>query len=326
MRRRTLMTLGAAGLVSALPGCADGDEGKVPEAPKGPIVLGFSQVGSESGWRLANTKSIQSAARNNRIDLKFSNAEGDQAKQIAAIQSYIDARVNVISFAPVVESGWDDVLRRARDAGIPVVLTDRMINTKDESLYVSSIGAEFLSEGNLAALYLGLDFAAAAGPVNVVELLGTPDSTPTKQRSDGFAATIAREGKLRVVDAETGNWTQAGGATAMRKLLRRQKKIDAVFAQNDEMGLGAVAVLKEQGLKPGTQPRIVTVDATRAGLKALADGDLNYVVECSPEIGSQLMSVVVDLYLGGSVPKRIESQKNVFNRDTAKDALPTRTY
>ncbi|WP_328459715.1 ABC transporter substrate-binding protein [Actinoplanes sp. NBC_00393] len=327
MRRRSLVLLGAAGLYSTLTGCGDDEEGfNLKNAPTGTITLGFSQVGSESGWRLANTKSIQKSAEYHNIDLRFDNAEGSQERQIAALHSFIDAKVNVIAFSPVVESGWTQVLTRAREAGIPVVLTDRLIDAADEDLYVSSIGAEFVSEGNLAALYLGLDFQTTKGQVNVVEILGTPDSTPTKQRSQGFAATVSRDNKLRVIDKETGNWSKEGGATAMRKLLRRNPKIDAVFAQNDEMGLGAVTVLQAAGQEPGEKPRIATVDATKAGLQGLVDGKLNYVVECSPIIGDLLMSVVVDLFHGGSVDKRIASEKAVFNKESAVAALPSRPY
>ena len=327
MHRRTFTTLAAAGVLSALTACGDDDEGfDLTRDISAPKRLGFSQVGSESGWRLANTRSIKETAGLRDIELTFANAEGDQQRQIGHLQSFIDARLDVIAFSPVVESGWDDVLRRARDAGIPVILTDRLIDSADTSLYVCSIGAEFTSEGNLAALYLGNDFARAANPAKVVEILGTTDSTPTKQRSTGFAATAAKQGRLRVVDSAAGDWTKAGGAAAMRQLLRRHPDVDAVFAQNDEMGLGAVTVLEDAGLDPGRRPRIATVDATKAGLRALAEGKLTYVVECSPDIGKPLMDAVVELCLGGKVPRRVESEKAVFNQVSAVDALPDRTY
>lgn len=324
MHRRSLITLGAL----ALAGCGSEDSGGIDlhHPPTGPIVLGFAQVGSESGWRLANTASIKKAAERNRVDLIFKNAEGDQKRQLADIQSFIDAKVTAIAFSPVVEKGYDDVLRRARAAKIPVILTDRLIETADPSLYVSSIGAEFTSEGNLAAVYLENDYNGTDQPVHVVEILGTTGATPTKQRSEGFAATAKRSGKLRVVASETGNWTVGGGETAMRRLLRRVNRIDAVFAQNDDMGLGAVKALEDAGRRPGTDVRLVTVDATRKGLESLVAGKLNYVVECSPLIGEQLMSVVVDLFLGGRVDRRISPEKNVFNRISARDALGDRPY
>ncbi|GAA4969671.1 ABC transporter substrate-binding protein [Actinoplanes utahensis] len=317
------MTLGAVGLGSMLAGCGDSESAGPRTRPSGPIVLGFSQVGAEGGWRLANTKSIKKAAERNRVKLLFEDAAGDPKKQLEHIQSFIDAKVTAISFSPVVEKGYDDVLRRARDAGIPVILTDRLIDS-DPSLYVSSIGAEFVAEGNLAALYLENDYdeeQGGKGSINVVELLGAIGATPTKQRSEGFAATAKRTGRIKIIASESGDWTKAGGEAAIRKVLRRTRKIDAVFAQNDDMGLGAAEVLAAEGLKPGTDIKIVTVDATRAGLEGLVAGKLNYVVECSPLIGEDLMSVVVDLFFGGEVKKRITSDKNVFNKISAAPAL-----
>ncbi|MEV6301399.1 ABC transporter substrate-binding protein [Actinoplanes sp. NPDC051861] len=319
--------MGAAGFFSTVSGCSGDDDGRsLQDAPTGPLILGFSQVGSESGWRLANTRSIQKAAEYHRIDLRFDNAEGSQERQIAAIQSFIDARVNVIAFSPVVEAGWDDVLRRARDAGIPVVLTDRLIETADPALYVSSIGADFVAEGNQAALYLSTEYSGTNRPVSVVEILGAAGSTPAKQRAEGFADTVGAGNRLKVVDREQGDWTKASGEKAMRKLLRRNRDIDAVFAHNDEMGLGAAAVLEDAGHEPGRTPKIVTVDATKAGLRALIDGRLTYVVECSPIIGQLLMRAVIDLFHGGKIPKRVASEIVVFDRTSAAAALPDRSY
>ncbi|SDT79997.1 ABC transporter substrate-binding protein [Actinoplanes derwentensis] len=322
------MTSVAAGLGLALAGCGRDETGRIDlhNPPSGPIVLGFSQVGAESGWRLANTASIKKAAERNRVDLLFKDADGDQKRQLADIRSFIDARVTAIAFSPVVEKGYDDVLRQARDAKIPVILTDRLIETADPSLYISSIGAEFTSEGNLAAIYLENDYNGVDQTVNVVQILGTSGATPTKLRSEGFAATASRTGKLKIVASETGNWTVDGGEAAMRKLIRRVPRIDAVFAQNDDMGLGAVKALEAVGRKPGTDVRLVTVDATKKGLQSLAAGKLNYVVECSPLIGEQLMGVVVAIFLGARVEKRISSEKNVFDSDSAKDVLGDRPY
>jgi ABC-type sugar transport system substrate-binding protein len=324
MRRRSFVMLGSAGLASLLAGCGGDDKDKsLLDAPTGPIVLGFSQVGSESGWRLANTKSIQKSADYHRIDLKFDNAEGSQERQIATIQSFIDARVNIIAFSPVVESGWDDVLGKAKAAGIPVVLTDRLIQTADESLFVSSIGADFVAEGNQAALYLSNEYPRSGGPVKVVEILGATGSTPAKHRAEGFASTAGDGNTLQVVDREPGDWTKDSGAAAMRKLLKRNPEIDAVFAHNDDMGLGAATVLKDSGRKP---PKIVTVDATKAGLQALIDGRLTYVVECTPIIGELLMRAVVDLFHGGKIPKRIASEIVVFDKTSAAEVLADRPY
>ncbi|GIE33891.1 LacI family transcriptional regulator [Actinoplanes italicus] len=314
-------------MCSVLAGCGrDKDGFNMRDAPRGPIILGFSQVGAEGGWRKANTASIKKAAERNRIDLNFKDAGGDPERQIADVHSFIDAKVSVIAFAPVVETGWGEVLRRARDAKIPVVLTDRLIDEPDTSLWASSIGAEFAAEGNLAALYLENDYTAAQQTVNVVQILGVAGATPTKQRAEGFAATAAKGGRLKIIDEETGDWTKDGGKDAMTKLLRRNKRIDAVFAQNDDMGLGAVIALEAVGKEPGKEPKIVTVDGTKAALEGLIAGKLNYVVECSPEIGEPLMAVVVDLFHGGRVQKQIRSEKAVFDPQNAADEIADRTY
>ncbi|GID60359.1 LacI family transcriptional regulator [Actinoplanes couchii] len=313
-------------LALTLAGCGRETGSAQLRPPSGPIVLGFSQVGSESGWRLANTASIKKAAERNRVELLFKNAEGDQKRQLADIRSFIRADVTAIAFSPVVETGYDEVLREARAAKIPVILTDRLIETADTSLYVSSIGAEFAAEGNLAAIYLENDYNDTEEQVHVVEILGSTGATPTKLRAEGFATTASRSGKLRIVAAETGNWTVDGGETAMRRLIRKVKRIDAVFAQNDDMGLGAVKALEAAGKKPGTDVRLVTVDATKKGLESLVAGKLNYVVECSPLIGEQLMGVVVAIHLGGRIDKRISPEQNVFDAVSAKDVLGDRQY
>jgi simple sugar transport system substrate-binding protein len=165
---------------------AGGDE--PASAPAGrKIVLGFSQVGAESGWRTANTESIKEAAAAAGIELKFSDAQQKQENQIKAIRSFIQQKVDVIAFSPVVESGWDTVLQEAKEAGIPVILTDRAIDSEDDSLYVTFIGSDFVEEGRRAGRWLLEQFKDATEPVNIVELQGTTGSAPAIDRKAGFA-------------------------------------------------------------------------------------------------------------------------------------------
>jgi ABC-type sugar transport system substrate-binding protein len=146
MNRRTLNTaLAAAALGSMLP---------VSVFAQKKLVLGFAQVGAESEWRTANTESIKSSAKDAGIELKFSDAQQKQENQIKAIRSYIAQKVDVIAFSPVVESGWETVLREAKAAKIPVVLTDRSVNTKDDTLYVTFMGSDFTEEGRKAGRWL----------------------------------------------------------------------------------------------------------------------------------------------------------------------------
>src|SRR5690606_1242157 len=154
------------------------------------ITLGFAQVGAESGWRTANTKSVQEAAADVGFDLKFSDAQQKQENQIKAIRSYIQQKVDVIAFSPVVESGWDTVLKEAKDANIPVILVDRAVDSKDESLYLSFIGSDFVEEGRKAGRWLVEQFQDASETINIVELQGTTGSAPANDRKAGFEEII----------------------------------------------------------------------------------------------------------------------------------------
>ena len=149
--------------------------------PLDELVVGFAQVGAESGWRTA-TKDIQAAFEEAGIELKFSDAQQKQENQIKAIRSYIQQQVDVIAFSPVVETGWDAVLNEAKAAGIPVVLTDRAVDSKDESLYVSFLGSDFVEEGEKAGQWVLEEYADATEPVQIIQLEGTTGAAPAIDR------------------------------------------------------------------------------------------------------------------------------------------------
>jgi len=290
------------------------------------IVLGFSQVGSESGWRAANTKSVKSAAKAAGITLKFSDAQQKQQNQIAAIRSYIQQRVSVISFSPVVETGWDAVLREAKRAHIPVILTDRAVSVKDKSLYVSFLGSDFVKEGRLAGQWVANHYKNTTKDVNIVQLEGTTGSAPAIDRGKAFKAAIKGNAHLKIIASQTGEFTRAKGKEVMAAFLKANPKIDMLFAQNDDMGLGAIEAIKEAGLVPGKDIKIVTIDAVRDGMVALSKGQINFIAECSPLLGPQLMGIVKKVVAGKSVPKRIVTKETTFTQAQAIKALPTRKY
>lgn len=290
------------------------------------IVVGFSQVGAESGWRTANTLSIHDAALEAGIKLRFSDAQGKQANQITALRSFIKQRVDVIAFSPVVEAGWDEVLTEARDARIPVILTDRAIKTKSKDLYTSFIGSDFVKEGTLVGEWLVEHYARADGKVRVVELQGTTGSAPATDRAAGFRAALKSEPKFEIVASRTGDFTRPKGEAVMRAILKTRRDIDVAFAHNDDMGLGAAKALEAAGLRPGVDVKIVSIDAVRDGMKALAAGRFNFIAECSPLLGPQLMDLVKKVANGQPVPERIVTEETTFTQDQAKEALPDRTY
>jgi simple sugar transport system substrate-binding protein len=313
-RRTVIAALIAAGL-------------PIPAAfAQGKIVLGFSQVGAESEWRTANTESIKASAKEAGIELKFSDAQQKQENQIKAIRAFIAQKVDVIAFSPVVESGWGTVLQEAKAAKIPVILSDRAVNEKDDSLWVSFMGSDFVEEGRRAGRWLVEKMKGTTTPVNIVELQGTVGSAPAIDRKKGFEEIISADPKFKIIRSQTGDFTRAKGKEVMEAFLKSQSKIDVLYAHNDDMALGAIEAIEAAGKKPGTDIKIVSVDAVHDGLQALADGKINYVVECNPLLGPQLMDLVKKVAAGEQVTDRIQTQETEFDQAKAKAALPQRRY
>ncbi|MER7166933.1 ABC transporter substrate-binding protein [Micromonospora sp. NPDC000207] len=327
--RRGIGTILAAGLLAGgLAGCGNSDTGGDAGSSGGDdkIVLGFSQVGAESGWRTANTTSVKEAATEAGIELKFDDAQQKQENQIKAIRNFIQQKVDVIAFSPVVESGWDTVLKEAKDADIPVILTDRAVDSADKTLYKTFIGSDFVKEGRLSGEWLVEQTKAATGPVNVVELQGTTGSAPANDRKRGFAEAIAANPNLKIVASQSGDFTRAGGKQVMEQFLKANPKIDVLFAHNDDMGLGALEAITAAGKVPGKDITIITIDAVKDGMQALADGKFNFIAECSPLLGPQLMDLAKKVHAGESVPERVETEETTFTQEQAKAALPSRKY
>jgi len=322
---KKLMGIAAVGaILVALTGCASGGDGGAGAGGDEELVVGFSQVGAESGWRTANTKSIQSSFEDAGIELKFSDAQGKQENQIKAIRSYIQQQVDVIAFSPVVESGWDTVLKEAKDAGIPVVLTDRSVDSKDDSLYESFLGSDFILEGERAGDWVNTEFADADS-VKVVELQGTTGAAPANDRAEGFRNKVT-DPKFEIVASQTGDFTRAGGKQVMEAFLKAHPQIDLVYAHNDDMGLGAIEAIEAAGKVPGTDIKIVTVDAVKDGMTALSEGKINFIVECSPLLGDQLVEIAEKVAAGEEVEKRIVTEEGTFTKEQAIEALPDRQY
>ncbi|MFK3983310.1 ABC transporter substrate-binding protein [Micromonospora sp. NPDC050397] len=324
-RRISAAALGGLLAVASLTACGGGD-GAGGAGSDDTITMGFAQVGAESGWRTANTKSIQDAAKEAGIELKFSDAQQKQENQIKAIRSYITQRVDLIAFSPVVESGWDTVLKEAKDAGIPVILTDRAVDSPDTSLYKTFIGSDFVVEGEKAGEWLKKEYEGKTDPVNIVELQGTTGAAPANDRKEGFAKIIGADPKFKVVASQTGDFTRAKGKEVMDAFLKAQPKIDVLYAHNDDMGLGAIEAIEAAGKKPGVDIKIVTVDAVKDGMQALADGKINFIVECSPLLGPQLMDLAKKVLAGETVPQRVLTEETTFTQEQAKAALPDRKY
>ncbi|WP_369169080.1 ABC transporter substrate-binding protein [Streptomyces sp. R28] len=331
LNRRNFLTaaigVAAAGTLAA---CAKEDGGSSGSSGDSKtITLGFSQVGSESGWRSANTDSVKSAAKEAGYNLKFSDAQQKQENQISAIRSYIAQKVDVIAFSPVVVTGWDAILNEAKAAKIPVVLTDRSVES-DESLFVTLVGSDFTDEGRRAAKMLEkvLEKAGHKGAVKIAQLEGTTGAAPAIERAKGFKEVMDADhaDDWKIVVSQTGDFTRAGGKQVMAAFLQSNPDIDVLFAHNDDMGLGAIQAIEAAGKKPGKDILIVTVDGVKDGFIAMSEGKINAIVECNPLLGPQLMEVVKKVHAGETVERWIKTKESDFMQDQAKAALPSRKY
>jgi len=275
----------------------------------GQIIMGFSQIGSESDWRAANTTSIKAEAANRGIDLRFADAQQKQENQIKALRSFIAQKVDLIGFSPVVETGWEPVLQEVAKAKIPVILTDRGVDAP-KSLYVTFIGSDFIEEGRRAAKWF---LENTTGDMKVFELRGTPGASCAIDRKKGFEEALAGQSRVRVLKSQDGNFERGRGKEVMEAFLKTAegKQFNALYAHNDDMALGAIQAMKEAGLKPGKDVKIVSIDAVKAAFEAMVAGELNCTVECNPLLGPQLMDIVEAIVTAGRLRAKTAGAKFV---------------
>ncbi len=299
-------------LVLALAGCGgqSGDNER--------LVVGFSQIGSESGWRTAETKAARKAAEERGIDLRISDAQQRQENQIKAVRAFIAQGVDAILLAPVVATGWDPVLREAKAAKIPVFLIDRQIETSDPSLYLSSVTSDQVLEGRMAGEWL----VKAVGTRNcpVVELQGTVGSSTVVARKKGFDEAIARSANVKIVRSQSGDFTRSKAKEVMESAIKALggTNICAVYAHNDDMMIGAIQAMREAGLRPGKDVLTVSVDGVPDIFKAMADGDANATVELTPEMVAPALDMLVAYKKDGKAPpKWHQTPTRLYLTDTA---------
>lgn len=288
------------------------------------MTIGFSQIGSESGWRAAETTVSKEEAKKHDVTLKIADAQQKQENQIRAIRSFIAQNVDAIFLAPVVSTGWDSVLKEAKDAKIPVLLLDRDIDPAGKELYLTAVTSDSVHEGRVAGEWLVK--TVGAKPCSVVELQGTVGASVATNRKKGFDEALAGHDNVKVVRSQTGDFTRAKGKEVMESFIKAEnggKSICAVYAHNDDMMVGAIQAMKEAGLKPGKDILTVSIDAVPDIFKAMMAGDANATVELTPNMAGPAMDAVIAYKTKGTVPpKWIETESKLY---TAADD-PAKIY
>ena len=297
-------------------------------APK--IVVGFSQIGSESEWRNANTVSMQNTFLDDPdVTLIYSDAQQKQENQIKALRSFIARKVDVILFTALVETGYGPVLAEAQKAKIPVIMIDRDVAAADRQYRLTIMGSDFVKEGDKAGNWLA-DYLKSKGmdsqPINIVQIEGTTGSAPAIDRATGFANVLKTHANWKITRSQTGDFTVDGGKAVMEAFLKADKTIQVLYAHNDGMALGAIQAIKEAGLKPGKDIIVIGVDGVKGAFQAMVAGEQNASIECSPLLGPQALQAVKDYMAGKKLPARIWTQEGIFDQTNAAAALPTRQY
>ncbi|RMC33630.1 galactofuranose ABC transporter, galactofuranose-binding protein YtfQ [Paracoccus alkanivorans] len=304
MKTRTLLGTTAALMISTTAAMAEGE------------TVGFAQIGSESGWRAAETALTKQQAEERGIDLRFSDAQQKQENQIAAIRSFIAQGIDAILLAPVVATGWDSVLEEAQEAEIPVVLLDRQVDSSDE-LYLTAVGSNLVHEGEVAGEWLVN--AVGDQECRIVELQGTTGSTPAIDRKTGFENVIAGHDNMEIVRSQTGDFTRAQGKEVMESFLQAEnggKDICALYAHNDDMAVGAIQAIREAGLAPGKDILIVSIDGVPDIFKAMADGEANATVELTPNMAGPAFDALEAYWADGTAPEKfIQTESRLFTQD-----------
>lgn len=309
-------------------------QNKTPEAQHEKLILGFSQIGSESAWRTRNTESIFEAAAENDIQILFDDAQQKQENQLKAIRSFIVYQVDVIAFVPIVEDGWDNVLQEAKEAGIPVILVDRKINS-DPSLYAGFLGENSLDEGRRAAQFLVNKCRNRTGPVTIYEMSGTENSSVVRDRALGFREIISTNPKFQIIHSEDGDFLRSRGKEIAENLILQSnrkdglyfegQKIDAVYSHNDSMTLGMLDTIDQYNVNT-RNTIIISVDAEQKSIDALKAGKLNCVVECNPNLGPMLMELVKQIAMGNEIPRITYNHETVFTENDDFSKYEPRGY
>lgn len=319
MKKKLLgLALLGAMMATLLVGCGSSG-GKKGDTKDDVITIGFSQVGAESDWRTANSESMKSTfSEKNGYKLIFDDAQQKQENQITAIRNFIQQEVDYIVLAPVTESGWDPVLKEAKDADIPVIIVDRMVDVSDDSLYTAWVGSDFKLEGEKACAWLKA-YTEAKGmkEVNIVDIQGTIGASAQIGRTEALNEAVKANG-WNLLAQQTGEFTQAKGQEVMQSFLKKYKKdINVVYCENDNEAFGAIDAIKAAGYEVGADKdmMVFSFDSTKEGLKKVQSGEITLNTECNPLHGPRVEAIIKQLENKETPEKKAYVDEEMFAHD-----------
>jgi galactofuranose transport system substrate-binding protein len=297
-----------------VPSDADYCDVQPPNVEFESATFGFAQTENNNPWRIAQTESMRNAAEENGVELVVTDAQSNTPKQVSDIQDMVAQGVDILFIPPREEQGLEPALQSAREAGVPVFLVDREANAEICEDYINFMGSNFIQQGERAAEWL---VEATSGKAKVAELQGTVGASVTADRGEGFKSVIDENSGMEIVASQSGNFNRAEGQNVMEQILGGNPDLDAVYAHNDEMAIGAIQALKDAGRKPGEDVTVVSVDGTRDALQAIVDGDLGATVETNPRFGPLAFDTAQGFLSGEQIPTKITVQDRLFDESNA---------
>lgn len=340
MAKRVKMAIAVFIVFALFAGCACQKEEQAGSDPEEKIVkdggenivVGYSQIGSESDYRIANTQSFKSVfTEDNGYYLLYEDAQQKQENQLRAVRNFILQNVDYIILDPIVETGWDAVFQEAKEADIPIILADRSVDVP-EDMYTCWVGSNFEEEGKNAGKWLA-DYLKEQGrddeEIRIVTLQGTIGSTAQIGRTDGFSAVLSKHDNWKMLERKPAEYTQARGQEVMAEFLEKYPDIDVVISENDNMTFGAIDAIREAGKTCGPKGDIVMIsfDTVRAALDAMKDGKIHADFECNPLLGPEVEKVIRKLEAGEEVEKIQYVDETYYDYTMDLDTiLKTRVY
>lgn len=330
---KKILLVVTACFIFLLCGCVKEPQPAAEDSERNLIVVGFSQVGAESEWRVANTESMKAAlSEENGYELIYDDARNEQENQIRAIRTFIQQDVKYIVFSPRVETGWNTILQEAKEAAIPVIVIDRDIQVEDRNLYTTYIGSDFHKEGEKAVRWLE-DLIQKKGradkPLRIVHIQGTIGSSAQIGRTGALEKAVKKNPNWQIVAQECGDFTRAKAYEVMDGILKQTKEIDVVYCENDGEALGVIDAMEEAGIKCNANDGVIVIsfDATRLGLQYCLEGRIALNVECNPLQGPYVDEIIKKLQQGQQIERQKYIDETMFDSFTiTKDAIETRKY
>lgn len=324
-----------AGTISVLSGCGSENKETVEDSTlpnPTAITIGFAQVGEESDWRRANSESIRSTfSADNGYNLIYEDSENDPEKQMSAVRKFIQEGVDYIVLEPIVEDGWDNIFEEVKEAGIPLIVADRMVSVSDDSLYSAWVGSDTLLEGERACTWLDL-FAVseniAPEDIRIVNIMGTEGSSPQIGRDSALKSAAQKYG-WSFLGSEPGEFTQAKGKEAMEKLITDHPDLNVVYCDNDNEAYGAIDILKGKGKTIGSdisagEIMVISFDSSKGGLECVKNGTIACNCECNPLLGPKIEAIIKKLEAGENIEKKQYVDEQIFAISSDVESITVR--